>query len=85
MCASLHGPTDADILGFLADHDFEGDITPGIAREVAADYLKAYPRSGKQTDHLVARFRGADGKVLPLNVYQRKLLADYIFAQPDSS
>lgn len=86
MCQPcMRKPTDDDILTFLAEQDFEGDINATIARQVAADYLNVYPRSGAESSRLVAIFKGEDGKVLPLNKEQRRALADYIFPPPDSS
>jgi hypothetical protein len=78
-------PTDYEILDFLAEHDFAGDINPDIARHVAADYLSVYPRDGEVTNKLVASFKGEDGKVIPLNKDQRRRLADLIFPSVDSS
>jgi len=81
MCqSSLGGPSDRAILDFLAENDFEGDLNPSIARSIADDY-----RTSKATGKLVATFKGEDGKVIPLNVHLRKLLADFISPLPDSS
>ncbi len=86
MCSPCERrPTDREILDFLAEHDFEGDINPDIARNVAVDYLDVYPRGGKGTRPLVTSFKGEDGKVIPLNIHQRRKLADLIFPPFDSS
>lgn len=78
-------PSDTDIITFLSDHDFEGDIDATIARAVAEDFLKVYPRSGETTEYLLRTFKGNDLKIIPLTKQQRRMLADYIFPQPDSS
>lgn len=79
-------PSDKEIIDFLADHDFEGDISPEIARDIAADYLAVYPRGGGEgRKMLVAPFKGDDGKIIPLTVHLRKKLADFIFPPNDSS
>lgn len=86
MCSPCERkPSDREILNFLAEHDFKGEINPEIARHVAADYLNVYPRSKEETALRLSPFLGEDGKILPLNVHQRKMLADLIFPAVDSS
>lgn len=87
MCSPrCGGRSDRDILDFLADRDYEGDLSPSIARDIAVDYLAVYPRDGSKPEKaLVSLFKGEDGKTIPLNVHRRKELADFIFPPIDSS
>jgi hypothetical protein len=73
-CKTQRPPTDSEILDFLIELEFEGDIDPDIARNVAADFRKSIAR-----DRVPTQFLGANGKPLPMTREFREKLANFIF------
>jgi|GEM_PF-1484612 len=77
MCGIPHRRTDEEIWEFIEQHGFDENLEPKSAREIAADYVRCFPRNSESYWCVSDSFKG-----VAFRPYDRKKLADFIFPVP---
>jgi len=83
MCTPVRQtPSDHDVKMFLNDHGYDENITPKIAREIAADWMKCFPSSGVRAGTPSRKF---EEEGITFRPGQKQALTDYIYPTPTDS